>query len=289
MKNIKLLIISILIFFISSNISYALTIDDLSKCVVYIKESKPAYEVFEGKKHEIWRKNIENKELSQKLQSISGTGCLISHNEKIYLSTAAHVAKDITKRAEIYWNAGSGRMNYFTFEFMQQQIPGSQWFFHPSTDIAIHPFGFTEKSKHSLLSEELFCDKNDPISIGTGIYILGFPLHLGITDILSPLSKKAETASSFTSISNTHLSPELLFILLDQGIAQGYSGAPVFISPDISLKGNTISTQKAKLIGILSSTISDKTGAKVSLVIPSFYIKEIFESEEFKNYEKTIK
>jgi hypothetical protein len=140
-----------------------------------------------------------------------------------------------------------------------------------------------------LISEDLFCDKDNPISIGTEIYILGFPLQLGITDTLSPLSKKAETASSFTSISNTYLSSDLLLILLDQGLSQGYSGAPVFISPNISLRGNTISTQKAKLIGIQSSTISDKTGGKISLVIPSFYIKEIFKSEEFENYEKTIK
>lgn len=285
----KSLIISILLLLGLTNASYALTVEDLSKCVVYIKESNPIREIFEGKTYEIWRKDTETEQLSPKLQSIGGTGFLISHSNKIYLLTAAHIARQITKQAEIYWNTGSGKMNHFNFGFIQEQLPESKWFFHPSTDLAIHPFGFTEKSKHSLIHEDLFITKDDHLSIGTEIYIFGFPLHLGITDILSPLSKKAETASSFTSISNTDLSPNLLFILLDQDLAQGYSGAPIFTSPDIKLKGNTISTSKAKLIGVQSSTISDKTGGKLSLVIPIFYIEDIFESEEFKDYEKTMK
>ncbi len=243
-------------------------------------------ENFEGKTYGIWRKDIGTGDLSPRLQSSGGTGFLVSHNNKIYLVTAAHVAKLITKQAEIYWNAGSGEMIHFSFEFIQEQLPGAKWFFHPSTDLAIHPFGFTEKSKHKSIPEDLFITRDDHLSIGTEIYIFGFPLQLGVTDNLSPLSKKTETASSFTSISNMYLSPDLLFILLDQGLAQGYSGAPVFTSPDIQLKGDTMSKPKVKLIGVQSSTMSDQTGGKISLVIPIFYLEDIFKSEEFKNYEK---
>ncbi len=285
----KSLIISILLLVVSTNVSHALTAEDLSKCVVYIKESRPVMETFEGKKYEIWRKDLETKQLSLSLQSLGGTGFLISHNNKIYLVTAAHIAKQISEQAEIYWNTGSGKMNHYSFGFIQKQLPESRWFFHHSADLAIHPFGFTEKAKHSLISEDLFIAKDDHLSIGTQIYIFGFPLHLGITDILSPLSKKAETASSFTSISNTDLPPNLLFILLDQDLAQGYSGAPVFTSPDIKIEGNMIKTAKAKLIGVQSSVLSDKTGGKISLVVPIFYIKDIFESEKFKDYEKSMK
>lgn len=271
-----------------SNILYAITLDDLSKSVVYLKESKPSYEIFEGKKYEIWRKNIENQELLQKVQSVSGTGFLTSHNGKIYLVTVAHIAKNISNKAEIYWNTESGKMNHFTFEFIQQQIPQSKWFFHPTADVAIHPFGFTEKSKHSLIAKDLFFNKDEPIPIGTDIYILGFPLHLGVTSVLSPLSKKAETASSLTSISNSELSPNLLFILLDQDLAQGYSGAPVFISPELGFVGQSIVSRKPKLIGIQSSTMSDQTGGKISLVVPAFYLTEIFESDLFKKFEEQI-
>jgi hypothetical protein len=285
----KSIIISILILLASTSFSYSLTKEDLAKCVVFIRESKTVNETFEGKKYEIWRKDISNDNLSPKLQSVGGTGFLISHNHKIYLVTAAHIAKQITKKAEIYWNAGLGKMNHFSFEFIQKEIPGSKWFLHPSVDIAIHPFGFTEKSEHALIPEDSYISKDTHLAIGTDVYIFGFPLQLGITDILSPLSKKAETASSYTSISNMELSPDLLFILLDQDLAQGYSGAPVFTSPDMQLIGNTITTSATKLIGIQSSTLSDTTGGKISLVIPIFYINNIFESEEFLNYEKTRK
>ena len=33
-------------------------------------------------------------------------------------------------------------------------------------------------------------------------------------------------------------------------------------------------------------TISDKTGGKISLVVPLFYLEQIFEFDEFKEYEK---
>lgn len=121
--------LSILISLISVSISYAVTTQELSKCVVYIKESKPIIETFEGKKYQIWRKDIENDQLSQKFRSIGGTGFLITHNKKIYLVTAAHVAKTITKNAKIYWNTGSGKMNHFSFDFIQKNYLDQNGFF----------------------------------------------------------------------------------------------------------------------------------------------------------------
>ena len=85
------------------------------------------------------------------------------------------------------------------------------------------------------------------------------------------------------------INPNLKFILLDEDLALGYSGAPVFISPEPLVTNSSVrlgSRSRLRLIGILSANISDSTGGKISLVVPVSYLNEIFESNDFREYEK---
>ena len=136
----------------------------------------------------------------------------------------------------------------------------------------------------------MYWDENKILSIGEKVYIFGFPLHLGVQDVLSPLSKKAEVSSWLTTIDNPAINPNLKVILIDEDLAQGYSGAPVFRSPEARLNnnGSMIVVGGEKLIGIQSMTISDKTGGKISLVVPIFYLNEIFRLNEFKEFEEKM-
>ncbi|MEE9252344.1 MAG: hypothetical protein V3U74_03215 [Thermodesulfobacteriota bacterium] len=43
-----------------------------------------------------------------------------------------------------------------------------------------------------------------------------------------------------------------------------------------------------KLIGVQSSTFTDSTGRKLSLLIPITYLYEIYESAEFAEYEEYL-
>jgi hypothetical protein len=269
---------------------YASSINELAKSAVYIREKKQVYETHAKKEYELWLKDPTTKQEMPKLEVLSGTGFFISHNQKIYLVTAAHVAKQLSKKAEIFVNTASGEIAVHTLGVIQKALPESKWFVHPIADIAIHPFGFKEKTDHILLSENMWRDETKILPIGEKVYIFGFPLNLGVQDKLSPLSKKAEVASWLTTIDMVGLDPRLLFILLDQDLAQGYSGAPVFRSPEARLSNNNdgLIIGGEKLIGIQSMTISDKTGGKISLVVPLSYLKEIFESDEFKKYEETV-
>lgn len=289
MKIIKQAFFVMLYLVISMSSSYAITIDELGKTTVYLCEQMKCYEMKGGKKYEIWLKDIENQQLQPKLATKSSTGFLISHHKRTYLVTAAHVARNMSNKAEIIWNTASGKSRHFTFEELQKGLPYSKWFFHPSADIAVHPFGFTEKSEHILVPDEMFATEGEVIPLGTKVYVLGFPLNLGIRDILSPISKKAEIASWITTIDNPKLQPNLKFILLDEDLAAGYSGAPVFISPEPQMRNNTFVVGiQSKLIGIQSMTISDQTGGKISLVVPISYLNEVFTSNDFKEYEKKI-
>ncbi len=290
MKIIKEVLFAMLYLVFSMSSSYAITIDELGKTTVYLCEQMKCYEMKGGKKYEIWLKDIRSQQLQPKFATKSGTGFLIAHHKQIYLVTAAHVARNMSNKAEILWNTASGEIRHFTFEELQKGLLYSRWFFHPSADIRVHPFGFTEKAEHVLVPDELFADKDEVIPLGTKVCILGFPLNLGVKDILSPISKKAEIASWITTIDNPKLQPNLKFILLDEDLAVGYSGAPVFISPEPQMRNNTfmVGGIQSKLIGIQSATISDQTGGKISLVVPISYLNELFTSSDFKKYEKKI-
>ncbi|MDP8234082.1 MAG: serine protease [Candidatus Saelkia tenebricola] len=290
MKAIKQLFFVILYLVFISTVAQAITIDELGKTTVYIREQFNSYEMKGGRKYEIWFKDTQTGELTPKLITKQGTGFLVVHNKHIYIVTAAHVAKDMSNKAEIIWNTASDETRIFTIEDLEKKLPYSKWFFHTFADIAVHPFGFTEKTEHILVPEELFIKKNEVASLGTKVYVLGFPLNLGLHDTLSPISKKAEIASWITTIDYPNIRLDAKFILLDEDLAVGYSGAPVFISPEPQMQGNKIvlTNSPPKLIGIQSGTIADQTGGKISLVVPIPYLDEIFSSEEFKKYKTQI-
>ena len=289
MKLITIFLFSIVTFIMPSKFILASTIDDLGKSTVFLREQSQYYELKGNKKFEIWLRDPINKEYQPKLNANGGTGFLTLHNGKIYLVTAAHVASKLSKNAEVLWNTASGEMKKFTFELINRKLPEAQWFFHPSADIAVHSFGFSEKSDHMLIPEKIYWNTEKEISLGREVYILGYPMFLGVDNFLSPIAKGAKVASWFTSIDRPNIDKELVFILLDEDLASGYSGAPVFTSPNPRFQGNALVSGDAKLLGLQSMTMSDKTGGKISLVVPIKYLQEIFEMDSFKEFENKIR
>lgn len=290
MKMIKQVFFVMLYLAFSMSSSYATRIDKLGKTTIYLREETKCHEWKGGKKYEIWLKDTVSQHSQPKLATKGGTGFLTLHHKRTYLVTAAHVARYMSSKAEILWNTASGQSKHFTFEKLQKGIPYSKWFFHPSADMAIHPFIFTEKPEHKYVQKSLFWTEDEVIPLGTKVCVLGFPLNLGVKDILSPILKKAEIASWKITVEDPYLDPNLKFILLDEDLAQGYSGAPVFISPEPQMSDKTLMDFgiQLKLLGIMSMTISDQTGGKMSLVVPISYLNEIFTSNDFNEYEKRV-
>jgi len=286
-RMIIFLIITIACLFDPQNL-LAITIDDLGKSTVFLRQQRQHFELKGKKEYEVWYRDPTNKQYKPKLDTIGGTGFLTSHNGKIYIVTAKHIASKLTKNAEVLWNTALGEMRKFTFELLHRKLPDSRWFYHPLADIAVHPFGFSEKADHILISEKVYWNSEKEISLGREVCILGYPLLLGIDKLLSPLAKKAEVASWLTSIDRPGLNKELVFILLDEDLASGYSGSPVFTSPGARFQGSALVAGGAKLIGIQSMTMSDQTGGKISLVVPITYLQQIYETKPFKDYEKKI-
>ena len=298
MKRILLLL---LIGIVLHTTAYSVSIDSLSKTVVFLRQCSQAVEMKDGKQVEIWYRDPETLKMEPKLDVKSGTGLIIRYHGRDYLVTAEHVAKALSPKTEIIMNLFGGKSVSFTFEWISQQksAQGAKWFHHSKADISIHPLCYplqlaqTPHFDQMPIEESLFPKQSEDIPLLAPAYILGFPLRQGIQENLSPLAKKTQIASRTTSVDNPNVSPELKFILLDQALAQGYSGAPVFYIEDV-MSNLLIGGQRMKkgeklhFVGIISSTLSDSTGGKISLVVPISYLWGILESEDFRKYEQNF-
>lgn len=273
----------------------SVSVDELSKTVVLLRQQTPAYEKKGGKIFEVWFRDQETKEYTQKIESSFGTGLLIRFNGRDYIVTAKHVAFAMSPSAEVLVNMPNGRSQGLPFGWIQAQdiVKGARWFHHPKVDLSIHPMAYPSSTATLSIPEELFPRKDSDLPLLSPAYVLGFPMGQGAIDKLTPIAKGTQIASRETSLDITTISPEIRFILLDQALAQGYSGAPVFYTEDI-LSDATINNQRMKagerlhILGIQSSVIPDQTGGKMSLVVPVRYIWDILDSNEFRSYESGL-
>lgn len=291
----KVLCACILIFFFYSSVR-AISIDELSKTVIFLRQQSQEIEKKGDKILEVWYRDSDTNDFKPKLNTLSGTAVIIRYHNHDYIITAKHVATALSPKAEIILNLPNGQSRSLTFEWLSQQnlIKGAHWFHHPKADISVHPIAYPENFDTLAIPEDLFPKKDIEIPLLTQAYIVGFPLGLGVQEKLSPLAKGTQIASRATSIDFPDISPDLHFILLDQALAQGYSGAPVFYTEDlpsgVKIAGQSVKGgEKLHLIGILSGSISDKTGGKISLVVPISYVWDILESQEFRMYESILK
>ena len=270
----KMLLVCLIIFYSFCLASAVVSIDDLSKSVVY---------------------------LSQQIDTTvtSGTGFIVKYKNKDYLVTAKHIADSLTETAEITLNLKNGKGTNISFRNLLQQseIKGASWFNHPDSniDIAVHPIVYSNKDIDIIaIPESIYQKKEISIKLLNTVYIFGFPLGLGIIDKISPIAKEAKVASRITTINASNIPKNNYYYLLDEALSKGYSGAPVFYIEDIISTDRTDNwpmkgDEKLHLLGLQSIVLSDATGGKISLVIPIMYLWDIFLSSDFKKYEKGLR
>lgn len=289
-RKILLLFIVLVMICIEAN---AQNINELGKTVVFLQKQIQAFEMKAGERVEVWYKNPRNNNLEPKILKQSGTGFIINHNGKDYIVTAKHVAKFLDDASEVLLNISQDSSISISFQLIRKSsiFKNANWFNHPIADISIHPIAYPTEKLDALHFNTNDISKNDiKIDLLTDVIILGFPLGLGVHESISPIAKKTQIASNITTIDLPEISPSLKFYLLDQALAQGYSGSPVFCLEDIPagvfVGDRPISAgEKVTLIGILSAGLSDATGGKISVVVPISYLWEILDSPEFLKYE----
>ena len=274
--------------------------------VGFLTVEKQVYEkVSEGgqdKMLEVWYRDPISNERQPKSQTESGTYFSLEWHGATYMVTAKHTILDAAgkpaKQGMFNFNDKDGKRRALTFESMENH-EGSRWFLHDSADVAIHPMWRPAQIEMDLVSVRTIstttnepqkgATTNEPQKPATpqkpvmldSVYAIGFPFGLGVGESLSPIAKECKIASLKQELSlrdDNGLPISGGFIILDQALAQGYSGAPIYFCPG----------SNSYLLGLMSSVNTDATGGKISLVVPLDYVFEVLNSPQFVSYEKLL-
>ena len=291
----KRIIITTFLILLVYSLSIGQTVDEMGKTVVYLNKQVIKTENVNGRIVEIWMRNPIDNKFEPIIENRTGTGFIIKHNNRNYLVTAKHVSDFMDSNATIILNDINRKKIEIKFQTLKEfdVIKGARWFSHPIADISLHPIVYPQKPDLLTISTIDISKKYIKLKLLSNVYILGFPLGLGLHETISPIAKKAQLASNITSLDIPNLNPNLKFYLIDQAIAQGYSGSPVYYAEEmpsgISVGKRVVTAGEAiSLIGIVSGSLSDMTGGKISLVVPISYLWDILESKEFKRYEESL-
>lgn len=220
-------------------------------------------------------------ELSHKV----GTGMFVTRSvgndqSRGWIVTASHVARETNNLSQIIIATQEDEPIC-----LQLSMFGSisEWKHHPIADISVFPVYFTEENKRFVENRcfpyDHFNLDRMPVSRDYELTSIGFPRGLGTEGSFSPFTFRSYASSGFVSLPRADTKTISEFFCLENPSVGGYSGCPVF---DLGYSTNgvmQISRGQTWCHGIMHGTMSDDTGGKIAMVTPSFYLKELIETE----------
>lgn len=270
-----------------------LTRDNASKPILFLKGPPVPIKVkYQGKEYEICNRDPNTNKLIPKTHFTCGTGFIVAYHNQTYLVTAKHLAQ----KTSVAWSATISGPNDLAVRFPFTDFTGYTknlpWVAHPVADVAVlrlqddSPYCRSGMVKRFGISVFVRAPMAPPRE--KALTIIGFPLALGVGQKISPLTKETKAASGLYEIPKGP-STITVFFLSDPGI-QGYSGSPVFAFPtEMAVPGAIIRVgpRQTQCYGLVSATLSDKTGGKLAQVVPSSQVYEtILRAHEHKKDKK---
>lgn len=208
----------------------------------------------------------------------AGTGFLVRSEEKTFLVTASHVAKAVGSKCKLVMSGADGK----AIIVMASDL---RWISSDSADVALVWINQNEANLHKMLLERsvplhLLSGRPLPPSRDVPLTVLGYPLGLGATGYVSPLSLETKAASGFITLPRFDNRKLATFILLQDPSIGGLSGGPVFDTGKSYFAGGRKMTirEGASVVGLIHGVISDKTGGKFAAVVPATEIVNLIQS-----------
>lgn len=209
----------------------------------------------------------------------NGSAVLLKYDNKNYIITAAHVARNIRINGYFICVDSINRPHVFDLK-KNAFVNKSDWNFHNNADIAaieikpkkIDKYLDFHLKKYSIDISHFDLNLNFPMLRSSNVICYGFILVDLSNNNYSPESITANFATigpKMTKMEN-YLS---YFYFLQLPSIQGLSGGPVFEGGQIG--SSNVTHNLMRCIGIMSGTHSDNTGGKISLVTPAYYMKDI--------------
>jgi len=252
-------IVIVVSMFVSISQAHAGVTDDIAPCVVFLTQDVPA-----GR------------------EANNGSGFLIRKDDKPILITASHVARSIGTSFKIIMPGQGGQA-------VTDRMHGVKWHISPSADVALLLIAADDQDKY-----KQFLDRSLPANLLTArplppsrdfpLVVMGYPLCLGTSGFVSPLSVETRAASGFITMKRFDNKKLATFILLQSPSTSGLSGGPVFDIGRSYFEGSEMNARKGiSLVGLISGVIYDKTGGKFSMVVPATEITRLLESSSGPN------
>ena len=248
--------------------------------VVYLRQNVIKTVEQDGQMYQLWLKLPDQKTARPFFDTRSGTGLFISIDNKPYLVTASHVARQMTSSAlAVIRGPNDKPVAIVLSDFVAPQT-NLNWTIHAQADVAVLPITTTNLlvrktlAKHFLRIDVFVSDHSSP-DRDLDLTILGFPLNLGVEGNFSPISRTSRAASGLLSLPRADTKTKATFFLLQDPSVGGFSGAPVFLKPGTFMKGTSVDVRRSfQYLGLVHGTISDKTGGKFAAVTPAEFILE---------------
>jgi hypothetical protein len=266
-------------------IASAQNINEVFQTVAYLHgKGDVESAAIDGIEYEVWVKGAGDTNPHPYRKGHSGTGFFIRKGTKIYLITAAHVARTLKYETKVtIHGSGDKPLNYDL-----KDVTGSgndrSWFFHNEADVALLPLNPSEQFKgiikvieHSqlLISENQYAQFRNRV-----LTTIGFPLSLGLRGKFSPITKSSKAASNLLNYKSADTKTETTFLILDDPSVQGFSGAPVYALSEVNLGGIAFGTGAFACVGLVHGTLSDNTGGKFAAIVPAYFISQTIDIYE---------
>lgn len=209
-----------------------------------------------------------------------GTGffmCRDNNNNKIYIITAAHVAKLFNNSTYVEMMGQNNNVITKDLSFLQN---GKNIVNHSTADLCAIEIDYNILKSLNIdvnIFKTSLIDTNKIINLSRDVELttIGFPRGLGVSSRFEPLTFRSYSASNIiNNVSGLDGGYSSDIFVLENPACGGYSGGPVLDLGHIVSSG-IIQSSKTVFYGVMHGTISDDTGGKMAVVTPASYILQI--------------
>lgn len=263
------------------------TLDELSSAVVRLVDEIPELVRIGDASYEVWLRDPESGEMSPRTRVVSGTAFFVRTQDRLYLVTAEHVARQLTPSCQAIVMGLEHRPDTLALADLVGAAVPPMWLVHPEADVALLPLApspgtLTSATGVVPITRAMLWAEPTPPSRDVPLTMLGFPLGLGSGGAFAPFSRESKIAGGPLSYPRGDNQQSSVFLLLQDPSVGGYSGSPVFESGQPYFDGNAMMSGygRPRCIGVVHGTISDSTGGKFAAIVPAIRIVELIRTAE---------
>jgi len=217
-------------------------------------------------------KPSDKKPEKRKFRTLTGTGFFVHDGERMFFVSAKHVAEKLAPHTQLAFLNEKGESRAFRLGQLLRGPDDFKWKHHPDADVSVievFPRGGAKQEVMDLsLSLGTLASVIPPRT--TKAVICGFPMGQGTHGKISAITAVVHVASKRIPVA---FAEKLMHaFLVSPPAGSGFSGGPVFyLDPK---------THKYVCIGLLSGSIADVSGGKLSTVVPAEFILDMLKPKD---------